>query len=192
MAIDTKTVIEELEESAAVKNLVAQTLSAAIAEAAEIVVACFRSGGKVLLAGNGGSAADAQHLAAEFVGRFLKDRDALPAIALTTDTSILTAVANDYGYEDVFSRQVEALGSSGDVLVAITTSGSSPSIVRAVVNARAKGMRIIILTGKSGAAIVPEGDVTIAVPSNSSPRIQEAHITIGHIICRLIEQELFA
>jgi phosphoheptose isomerase len=147
------------------------------------------AGKKVLLCGNGGSAADAQHIAAELVGRFVVERRALPAIALTTDTSALTAIGNDYGYEVVFSRQVEALGQPGDVLIAITTSGRSPNVVAAANAARAIGMKVIGLTGAAGADFVRSCDGGVAVPSTNTARIQECHITIGHVLCEILDAD---
>lgn len=184
-------IIRELEESANIKKMVAQHLSDKIAEAAQIILNAYRTGKKVLLVGNGGSAADAQHLAAEFVGRFKLVRAALPAIALTTDTSILTALANDLGYDTVFSRQLEAIAGDKDVLIAITTSGASPSILKAVETAHLKGVVVIGLTGETGGQLKDVADLTIMVPSDNTARIQEAHITIGHIICHLVEKGLF-
>jgi len=184
-------VIRELEDSAKIKTTMAQTLSAIIAEAAQIILDAYKAGGKVLLIGNGGSAADAQHIAAELAGRFKLDRTGLPAIALTTNTSVLTALANDYGYERVFSHQLEALAKDKDVLIAITTSGTSPNILKAVEMAHSKGVTVIGLTGAKGGKLKDSADLTIMVPSDDTPRIQEAHITIGHIICHLVEKGLF-
>ena len=184
-------VIRELEESANIKRMVAQNLADIIVDAAKIILNACKAGRKVLLIGNGGSAADAQHIAAELVGRFKLERVGLPAIALTTNTSTLTALANDYGYDSVFSRQVEALANARDVLIAITTSGASPNILKAVETAHSKGVIVIALTGKNGGKLKSMADVTIVVPSDNTPRIQEAHITIGHIICHLVEKELF-
>ena len=184
-------VTRELEESARVKSVMAQSLANAIADAAQKILDAYREGKKVFLIGNGGSAADAQHIAAELVGRFKLKRRALPAIALTTDTSVLTALANDYGYNAIFSRQLEALANDKDVLIAITTSGTSPNILTAVEAAREKGMFVIGLTGEKGGGLKETADLTIAVPSNDTPRIQEAHITIGHVICSIVERELF-
>ena len=184
-------IIRELEESANIKRTVAQNLSDIIADAARIILKAYKAGRKVLLIGNGGSAADAQHIAAELVGRFKLERSGLPAIALTTNTSTLTALANDYGYDSVFSRQVEALANDKDVLIAITTSGTSPNILKAVETAHSKGVVVIALTGKNGGKLKGMADLAIAVPSDNTPRIQEAHITIGHIICHLVEKELF-
>jgi phosphoheptose isomerase len=163
---------------------------AAIARAAELLRDAVLAGGKLLLCGNGGSAADAQHIAAELVGRFVRDRRPLAAIALTTDTSTLTSIANDYGYEHVFARQIHALGAPGDVLVAITTSGTSRNVVAAVAAARARGMKVIGLTGGTGAAFAAACDVGIAVPSTVTARIQECHITIGHVLCEVIDEAI--
>jgi phosphoheptose isomerase len=160
----------------------------AIARAAEVMRDAVLAGKKVLLCGNGGSAADAQHIAAELVGRFVIERRPLAAIALTTDTSALTAIANDYGYDHVFSRQVEALGAEGDVLVAITTSGTSKNVVAAAAAARARGMKVIGLTGGKGAGFVAACDAGVAVPSGVTARIQECHITIGHLLCEAVDE----
>ena len=187
-----KIVIKELEESASIKRVMAQSLSDTIAEAAQIILNAYRAGKKVLLIGNGGSAADAQHIAAELAGRFKLERAGLPAIALTTNTSTLTAVANDYGYDRVFSRQLEALANDKDVLIAITTSGTSPNILKAAEMAHSKGVTVIGLTGATGGKLKDMADLTIMVPSDDTARIQEAHITIGHIICHLVEKGLFS
>jgi phosphoheptose isomerase len=160
----------------------------AIARAADLLRDTVLAGHKVLLCGNGGSAADAQHIAAELVGRFVAERKPLAAIALTTDTSALTAIANDYGYEHVFSRQVEALGASGDLLVAITTSGTSKNVVAAVEVAKKRGMKVLGLTGAKGAAFVAACDAGIAVPSTITARIQECHIAIGHLLCEVLDE----
>ena len=186
-----ETVIKELEESADVKKMVAKTLSDLIVNAINMIISAYKAGGKVLLIGNGGSAADAQHIAAELVGRFKLERMALPAIALTTDTSILTSVANDYKYDNVFSRQVEALANNEDILIAITTSGNSINVLKAVEMARSKNVKVIGLTGRDGGKLKDMADMTIMIPSDNTPRIQEAHITIGHIICNLVEREFF-
>ncbi|WP_305660847.1 D-sedoheptulose 7-phosphate isomerase [Daejeonella sp.] len=151
----------------------------------------FKNGNKVLFCGNGGSAADAQHLAAEFSGRFYKDRRSLPAEALHCNTSYLTAVANDYGYEYVYSRIVDGIGAKGDVLVGISTSGNSKNIIKAFEVAKGKGMNIISLTGNNGGGMKEHSDILLDIPSTDTPRIQECHILIGHIICELVEEELF-
>ncbi len=187
----TDIVIRELEESAQLKRAVAHDLADKIATAAQMIIDAYKEGGKVLLIGNGGSAADAQHLAAELIGRFKLERKGLAAIALTTDTSVLTALANDYSYDSVFSRQIEALADDKDVLVAISTSGTSPNILKAVEAAYSRGIKVIGLTGEDSGNLMEVADLTLAVPSRNTPRIQEAHITIGHIICNLVEKGLF-
>lgn len=180
-----------LQESASVKRALAQTHTADIAAAAECIAATFLCGGKLLLAGNGGSAADAQHIAAEFVGHFKEDRPPLPAIALTTDTSALTAIGNDYSFDDVFSRQVEALGTAKkDTLILISTSGRSMNIRKAAEVARRNNIKIIGLLGKGGGDMKAMVDIAIVVPSDDTQHIQEAHITIGHIICDITERRL--
>ena len=184
-------VTEALRESSNVKlSLVHQKDQ--IIEAANLLIKCFKKGNKVLLFGNGGSASDAQHISAELVGRFTGKRRGLPAIALNVDTSVLTAIANDFGFESVFSRQVEALAKQGDVVIAISTSGFSENILMAVKEARLNGAKTIALTGKGGGGLKDMADLAILVPSQNTPRIQEAHITIGHILCDLIERNLFA
>jgi D-sedoheptulose 7-phosphate isomerase len=160
-------------------------------QVAELLVDAFRHGKKLLVMGNGGSAADAQHLAGEIVGRFRLERPGLPAIALNTDTSILTAVGNDYGYEAIFRRQVEAHGQEGDVVIGISTSGSSPNVLTALRLAREKGCRTVGLLGKDGGSIKGLVDIDLTVPGHDTPRIQEGHITIIHILCELVEQALF-
>jgi D-sedoheptulose 7-phosphate isomerase len=155
------------------------------------VVACFRAGNKLMICGNGGSAADAQHLAAEFVNRFLIDRAPLPALALTTDTSILTSVGNDFSYDDIFAKQVEALGKSGDILLGISTSGNSPNVVRAVDTAKKLGIRTVVLTGGSGGRLAGEAELVLTVPSAKTPHIQEAHLWIEHMLCWLVDERLF-
>lgn len=150
----------------------------------------FKNGGKLLLCGNGGSASDCQHIAAEFTGRFIKDRKPLAAISLATDTSALTCISNDYSYEEVFARQVSALGNKDDVLIAISTSGNSANVSRAIEDAQAIGMKSISLLGKDGGSIKNMSNISIIVPSNSTARIQEAHILIGHTICGGVEQRL--
>ncbi len=162
-----------------------------IEEAADIWIAAFRNGGKVLFCGNGGSAADAQHLAAELSGRFYTDRPPLYAEALHVNTSFVTAVGNDYGFEEIYARMTEAAGRPGDVLVAISTSGNSPNILKAIAKARDQGMTVIGFTGAKGGDMATRCDVLFNVPSNDTPRIQEAHILIGHILCQLVEEGMF-
>lgn len=157
----------------------------------EKIVSSLRADGKLLVAGNGGSAADAQHLAGEFVSRFNYDRPGLPAIALTTDTSILTAIGNDYGYERLFERQVQALGRKGDVFLGISTSGNSPNVLAALRQARAMGIYTIGMTGQSGGAMNEFCNVCLRMPSPETPKVQEGHITVGHIICGLVEATIF-
>ncbi len=164
-------------------------LSKEIKDAAAVVKTALSSGRKVLVCGNGGSAADAQHFAAELVGRFKKEREGLPALALTTDTSILTAIGNDYGFEMVFERQVKALGNEGDVLVGISTSGNSENVIKALKKAKEKSMKTVVLLGKGGGRMKGTGDTEIIVPSDDTPRIQEMHGLILHIICGIIDGE---
>jgi D-sedoheptulose 7-phosphate isomerase len=162
-----------------------------IQRAADLAVECLRSGRKLLLCGNGGSAADAQHIAAEMTVKMKQVRSPLAAIALTTNTSLLTAQANDLGFETVFSRQIESLANPGDILVAISTSGDSPNILSGVESARSMGIKVIGLTGKGGGKLAPLCDIAIVVPSDDVPRIQEAHIAVGHLICEYAESTLF-
>jgi D-sedoheptulose 7-phosphate isomerase len=185
-------IIAQLKESARVKRAVADTLAGVIADAAQAIADAFRAGGKLLIIGNGGSAADAQHLAAEFVSHFRLKRRALPALALTTDTSILSAIGNDSGFEFVFSRQVEAFANHpSDILLAISTSGDSRNVLRAVAFAKRKKLQTIGLTGQSG-ALRGKVDFAIAVPSKDTQHIQEAHLAIEHIMCDCVERELFS
>ena len=189
-----KFITESLRESSETKLKIIESCSTSIAEAADVLISSFRNGKKLLLCGNGGSAADCQHIAAEFVIRLSHDivRPALPAIALTTDTSNITAGGNDIGFENVFARSVEGLGSDGDVLIAISTSGNSSNIVKAVEKAKEKGMKVIGFLGGSGGKLKPLADVAVIIPSSSVQRIQEGHITVAHIICELTERGLFA
>jgi len=168
-------------------------LAGPISQAAETMIDCLRNGGKILACGNGGSACDAQHFAGELVNRFEIDRPALPAIALTSDASVMTSIANDSAYEEVFARQVEALGARGDVLLALSTSGNSPNVLRAVQVATAKGLRVITLTGKDGGKLAkhPGIDTLINIPHATTARIQEMHITCLHILCSLIDDTLY-
>lgn len=179
-----------LQEGAELRLQVAKECGPRIVEASVAVAECLRKGGKVLLFGNGGSAADAQHLAAELVGRYYLNRAALPALALTTDTSVLTAVGNDFGYDQVFVRQVEALGRAGDVAIGISTSGNSTSILRALEKATAQDMVTVGFTGGKGGKLVEKVNIPIVIPSPDTARIQECHITVGHLICELVEREL--
>jgi len=162
-----------------------------IADVSQVVTDAYQKGKKTLLAGNGGSAADAQHIAGEFVSRFYFDRPGLPSIALSTDTSILTAIGNDYGYEKLFSRQIQAHGNTGDVFIGISTSGNSPNILKALAECKEKGVISVGLTGASGGKMAELCDYCIKVPSPETPRIQEVHILIGHIICCIVEENIF-
>ena len=182
-----------IETSLHIKQAMAkdESLIALLEEVAKQMISVFQHGGKVLLAGNGGSAADAQHIAAELSGRFRRDRSPLFAEALHVNSSFLTAVSNDYGYEEAFARMVEGMGRPGDLLIAISTSGNSPNILRAVERAHVGEMLVVGLTGQSGGALREEADFWVPVPSNDTPRIQESHILIGHILCELVEQALF-
>jgi D-sedoheptulose 7-phosphate isomerase len=168
-----------------------EPLQAQLAHAATACINSLQCGGKILLAGNGGSAADAQHIAGEFVSRFAFDRPGLPAIALTTDTSILTAIGNDYGYEKLFARQVQAHGQKGDVFIGYSTSGKSPNVLLAFQEARSRGLVCIGLTGNKGGAMRLLCDYLLEVPSADTPKIQEGHLVLGHILCGLVENTLF-
>ena len=179
-----------IQESIAVKQAILESMIGPIATAADWITTTLRSGHKMLLFGNGGSAADSQHIAAEFIVRFEKERRAWPAIALTTDTSILTALGNDYSMDIVFARQIEALGQSGDLVLAFSTSGNSPNVLEGVKAARAKGLRIIGLTSESGGKLAGLCDLALCVPSRRTSRIQEAHITICHALCEVVEAAL--
>jgi D-sedoheptulose 7-phosphate isomerase len=187
-----RTAREYLRASAEITLRTAEACDDAILAAADLIAQAFRAAGKVLICGNGGSAADCQHMAAEFVSRLTKtfERPALPAIALTTDSSFLTAYANDCGFDGIFEREVEALGRPGDVLIGISTSGNSPNVVRAVRRARIDGLRTVVLTGAHG-QLAALADVAVAVPSADTQHIQEAHLAIEHLICWFVERELF-
>jgi len=182
-----------IEESILVKEkiLIDKGLISEIEKSVDICIDTFRSKGKVLLCGNGGSAADAQHIAAELSGRFNFDREPLFAEALHVNSSFVTAVANDYGYDQIFSRMVKAAGRAGDVLIGISTSGNSASVVNALREAKALGMKTVGFTGEAGGKVAEVSDLCIKVPSTNTARIQEAHIMIGHILCEMVEKELF-
>jgi D-sedoheptulose 7-phosphate isomerase len=186
-------VSRSIQASIAVKKLLLQNseVISMVAKVSALLVHALDKGNKVLLFGNGGSAADAQHIAAEFVGRFAFDRPALPALALSVNTSCVTAIGNDYGFDRVFSRQIEALGRSGDVAIGISTSGNSPNVVAAMLVARKMGLHTVALTGCSGCQLKDAVDHCICAPSKETPRIQECHILIGHIISQLAEEALF-
>jgi len=186
-------VIESIKESISAKERLlasAETISA-IARVSEVLIEAFRTGHKVLLFGNGGSAADSQHIAAEFVGRFAFDRPPLPALALSVNTSAITAIGNDYGFDLVFARQVEALGAKGDVAIGISTSGNSPNVLQGLIAARKMGLHTVAFSGGSGGKIKDAADHCLTAPSKETPRIQECHILMGHVISLLVEQEIF-
>ncbi len=181
----------EIKESIEVQNHVIKELVPQIEQAAKLMIDALKKGNKVLFFGNGGSAADAQHLAAELIGRYRKDRKALAAIALNTDTSILTCLSNDFGFETVFARQIEGLACKGDVAIGISTSGNSRNVLEGIEKAKEMGCKTIGLLGCDGGRIAEASDLSLVVPSKDTPRIQESHITIGHILCGLVEEELF-
>ena len=183
-------VSKHIQDSIALKQQLLKTMVPSIEKAAAKLTECLRAGGKILFFGNGGSASDSQHLAAEFVGRYEKERRALAAVSFTTDTSILTAVGNDYGFERVFERQMEALGRKGDVAVALSTSGNSKNVLAAVKRARELGVYTIGLTGNTGGELKALVDLPIVIPSKKTSRIQESHILIGHILCECVDELL--
>ena len=187
-------ILSSLKESSEIKLKIAEKCSSEISEAIELLAEAFRRGNKLLICGNGGSAADSQHIAAEFMIRLSHDlnRPAIPAIALTTDTSNLTAGGNDIGFENVFARNVEGLGSKGDVLLAISTSGNSENVVRAVKKAKEKEMKVIGFLGGKGGKLKDLTDVPIVIPTENTQRIQEGHITVAHILCEAVERELYS
>lgn len=186
-------IYNQIAESAATKQAILESepLLDMIEIVAKACLAVYRNGKKTMLAGNGGSAADAQHIAAELVGRYGFDRPSIPSLALTTDTSNLTAIGNDYGYDKVFSRQVEGMSQKGDLFIGISTSGNSQNIINAFESAKERGVTTVALVGRDGGKMAAMADYAIIIPSNSTPRIQESHILIGHILCDIIEKELF-
>jgi len=185
-----ETIAKMLKEGADLRLQMVETMTRDILDAAQAIAHAFKTGRKILLFGNGGSAADCQHIAAEFMNRFLIERPPLPAIALTTDTSILTSISNDYAFDEVFSKQIKALGKKGDIAIGISTSGNSANVIKGFRVAKKVGMVTIALTGEGG-KIASNADIALAVPSKSIPRIQEAHIAIGHILCDLTDTFLF-
>jgi len=187
-----ETIREHFEQHIRTIEEVSRLLAPEMLRCARLMADALRDGKKILLMGNGGSAADAQHFAAEMVGRFLLERRALPALALSTDSSILTAVGNDYGFDHVFKRQVDALALPGDVVVGISTSGNSRNVHNALISAKEIGCRTVGLLGRDGGEIAPIVDVNLTVPVSETPRIQEAHISIIHVVCDLVEKSLFA
>lgn len=188
-----ETIIDHIKKSISVKEAILANpfILQNIYDAAKMVTTAYRNGSKTLLAGNGGSAADAQHIAGEFVSRFYFDRPGLASIALSTDTSVLTAIGNDYGFDRLFERQIQAQGNEGDVFIGLTTSGNSENIIKALHACKEKKVKSIILTGETGSATSDISDICIKVPSKETPRIQESHILIAHIICCIVEEEIF-
>jgi D-sedoheptulose 7-phosphate isomerase len=184
-------ILEYARQSVAVKQAFFEQHAATVSEAATLIVAAVKAGGKVLIFGNGGSAADAQHIAAELVNRLTYDRPPIAALALTTDTSILTSVGNDSSFDDLFERQLRALGRPGDVALAISTSGNSPNVLRAVSAARQLNIRVVAMAGRSGGKLAPLADVALVVEADNTQHIQETHITIGHILCELIQDAIY-
>jgi len=183
---------QRFRESGEVKDQFVQTYADSIVNVAGLIVASIHAEGKIFLFGNGGSATDASHIAAEFVGRYDRDRAPLPALALSTDTAVITCIANDYDYADIFARQISGLGRKGDIAIALSTSGNSPNVLKAVEVARNLGLITVAWTGKDGGKLVSLVDYPFVVPSNVTARIQECHITLGHVLCELVEEKLFA
>ncbi len=183
----------QIHESIKAKNLILQDKSTLknIDKIISEIIKCVKKGNKIILAGNGGSAADAQHMAAEFVSKFYKDRPSIEAIALTTDTSIITSIGNDYDFSNIFSRQIESIGKNGDIFIAISTSGNSENIINALKQAQEKGIITVGLSGESGGKMKSLCDYCILVPSSDTPRIQESHLLLEHIFCEFVEEELF-
>jgi D-sedoheptulose 7-phosphate isomerase len=184
-------IVKRFKESSEVKTRFLKENLPRLLELIKLIAHAFEAGNKIFFFGNGGSAADAQHLAAEFVNRYIMDRPPLPAIALTTDTSILTSVSNDIAFKEIFAKQLRALGKEGDVAIGISTSGNSPNAVKAFEVAKEMGMKTVALTGNDGGALAKMADLSLIVSSTSTPRIQEAHILIGHILCEMVEHQLF-
>lgn len=184
-------IIRCFKESNRVKEIFLAENLGRLVKVIDVITAALKKGNKILLFGNGGSAADAQHLAAEFVNRFLIERPPLPAIALTTDSSVLTSIANDYEFNEIFSKQIRAVGQPGDIAWGLSTSGNSPNVLKGLEAAKKIGMTTIALTGRDGGAIAKAADYPLNVSSNLTPRVQEAHITAGHVICEMIDYKLF-
>ena len=190
--MDTQRVIQVFQESAEIKQRFVQEYADQILLVAQAIVKGFREEGKVLLFGNGGSATDSSHIAAEFVGRYQRDRSALPAIALTTDMAMLTSISTDYDYSDIFARQIAAHGQKGDIAIAISTSGNSPNVLKGAQMARTRGLVTVAWTGRDGGQLAKLVDYAFIVPSAVTARIQECHITLGHVLCEIVEERLFA
>ncbi len=186
-----KKILRAFEDSIAVKEKFVKENAPLIAEVSRLIADTFNDGKKVLIFGNGGSACDASHIAAEFVNRFKRDRPGLPAIALNTDMAVMTSIANDYDYSEIFARQVKTLGEDGDISIAISTSGSSKNILKAVDAAKKKGLKTIAFTGLKGEKFAAKNDYAFVVPSDDTPRVQEVHITLAHVMCQMVEEILF-
>lgn len=184
-------ILKAFQDSISVKERFIKENVALVAEVSKLIADAFNEGKKLIIFGNGGSACDASHIAAEFVNRFKKDRPGLPAIALNTDMAVITSIANDYDYSEIFARQIKTLADSGDIVIAISTSGSSRNILKAVDAAKKKGLKTIAFTGLKGDKFASKSDYAFVVPSDDTPRIQETHITIGHVICQMVEEILF-
>jgi len=184
-------IVRAFKESMSVKQKFVNENIETIIEVSKVMAETFSNGGKLLLFGNGGSACDASHIAAEFVNRFKRERPAVPALALNTDIAVLTSIANDYDYVNVFERQLKAFAQEGDIVMAISTSGKSPNVVKAVEAAKRKKIKTIALTGEKGDKLAAISDYVFAVPSNNTPRVQETHITLGHVLCQMVEEILF-
>ncbi|MBI5212808.1 MAG: D-sedoheptulose 7-phosphate isomerase [Nitrospirae bacterium] len=186
-----KKILKAFEDSISVKSRFVKENASLIADVSRMIADAFNDGKKLIIFGNGGSACDASHIAAEFVNRFKKDRPGLPAIALNTDMAVMTSIANDYDYSEIFARQVKTLGEQGDIAIAISTSGGSKNILKAVDAAKKKGLKTIALTGTKGDKFASKSDYAFVVPTDDTPRIQETHITLGHVLCQMIEEILF-
>lgn len=184
-------IYREFKDSIAVKEKFLEGHATLIADAATSIANAFNEGNKLILFGNGGSATDASHIAAEFINRFKRERPGLPAISLTTDTAVITSIANDYDYSEIFSRQIKALSQDGDIVIAITTSGQSPNVVKGLDVARKKKLKTILFTGSKGVKLAAKATYSFVVPSDHTPRIQETHITLGHVLCLMVEEILF-
>ena len=184
-------IIKIFKESISVKEKFINENLDTVVEVSELIADAFNKGGKVFLFGNGGSATDASHIASEFINRFRKERPALPAIALSTDMAVMTSIANDHDFSEVFSRQLKALAGEGDIVIAISTSGNSSNVIKAVETAKRKKLKIVALTGIKGDKLASKADYVLAVPSSKVPRIQETHITLGHVLCQMVDEILF-
>ncbi|MBA4371238.1 MAG: phosphoheptose isomerase [Thermodesulfovibrio sp.] len=184
-------IYKEFAESISVKEKFLQTHIDSIIEVSKVIAATFNDGGKVILFGNGGSASDASHIAGEFVNRFKKERPGLPAIALNTDVAVITSIANDYDFSEIFARQLKALAVEGDLVIAITTSGASPNVLKALDAAKKKKLKTVLLTGSKGEKLAGKMTHAFVVPSDNTPRVQETHITLGHVLCLMVEEILF-